>query len=106
MSGEPTHPQASAAAEALDGIDHVLAQKPQKDDETLTVVIKQLCIYRDQLIARNARPGRTGEDRRRLTHANAILTAVLAVQFPLGEIPWDELAKSRDWLQGLMAEAV
>ncbi len=106
MSREGAYAQPPAAVQALAGIDHVLAQQPQKDDETLTEVVKQLCIFRDELIAVSSRPDRTHEDAQRLTHANAILTSVLAIQFPLGEVPWHELAKARDWLAQLTPETL
>ena len=95
----------AAAARALEGVDKVLAQRPHKDDAGLTEVAKQLCVFRDALIARRAEPDSTSEDGRRLGHVNAVLSLVLAVQFPLGEVPWDEFAKGRDWLADLQAGA-
>ena len=34
----------------------------------------------------------------------AVISVVLGVHFPLGDIPWDELEKGRAWLADLVAE--
>ena len=91
-----------AGPQALAGIDAMLAKAPQKDEAGITEAVRQLCILRDRLIAIQARPDHSGEDTRRLNHVNAVISVVLAVQFPLGEIPWHELVKAREWLEELV----
>ena len=83
-----------AGAAALDGLDRVLAGKPEADGQLLSEVAQSLSAYRNQLAAR--------ADRRRLDHVNAVMSIVLAAHFPLGPVPWDEVEKARAWL----AEAV
>ena len=92
-----------AGRDALALIDKVLACKPDKDDGNLSEATEQLCLFRDHLIAAQRRPDHAHEDSRRLTRVNAIISVVLAVHFPLGEIPWDELEKARSWLADLTA---
>jgi hypothetical protein len=38
-------------------------------------------------------------------HLNGVISVVLAGNFPLGDVPWGELDKARDWLRDLV-EAV
>ena len=90
-----------AGRDALADIDKVLAQKPDKDDATLSKATQQLCLFRDRLIEAQRRPDHGHEDSRRLTRVNAIISIVLAVHFPLGDVPWDELEKARSWLADL-----
>jgi hypothetical protein len=81
---------------ALEKIDEVLRKKPEKDDYALTDAMEKLCIWREVLIEQ-ARPGGEAE-RRRLEHANAVLSVVVATQYPAAAIPWEELAAGRRWL--------
>lgn len=83
-------------------IDRVLAARPKKDGHALTEATAALCDYRDELISQ-ARCG-GADERRQLEHLNAVLSMVAAVHFPLGNVPWDELAKARGWLAGLLGE--
>lgn len=83
-------------------IDKALAARPEKDGHALTEATGALCVYREDLIGR-ARSGGP-EDRRRLEHCNAILSIVAAVNFSLGEIPWEELELARGWLVDLLGE--
>ena len=87
---------------ALAHIDEALGDKPQKNDHALSHATMCLAEFRDRLTAEWREKGLSSAQRRQLSHVNAIITVVLGVHFPLGEIPWDELQKARDWL----AEAV
>lgn len=91
-----------AAREGLALIDAVLAARPQKDDHKLSHATEALCTYRDHLIEVADEGG--GRSRERLMHLNAVLSVVAAMHFPLGDIPWDELEKARDWLAGLVVK--
>jgi hypothetical protein len=92
----------SPARDALACIDKVLAERPVKDGRALSEATRKLCVYREALIA-----GATADRGRRrdLDHLNAILSIVTGVHFPLGDVPWDELAKARGWLADLLAAA-
>ena len=92
----------SAGQEGLAAVDKVLAEKPHKDDYILSEAMEQLCLFRDQLIARHDETG-APEDAKRLSHLNAVISVVAGTHFPLGATPWDELEKARGWLAALVA---
>lgn len=94
-----------AGAKALAALDKVLAERPHKDDVSLSETTKQCCIVRDDLIARFRASG-SADDARRLEHLNSVLSVVAALHYPMGETPWDELVKAQGWLVGLLAEPV
>ena len=87
---------------ALQHIDQVLAKRPHKDDHALSQATVCLAEFRDGLVAQWRRAGIGATQRLQLEHVNAVITVVLGIHFPLGDVPWPELEKARDWL----AEAV
>jgi hypothetical protein len=99
-------PEAEAAArEALAKIDQALAERPKKDDYVLSDATQALCTMRDALIADAPAPPPappTDEGDSRLETLNAVLGVVLGVHFPIGPVPWDDLALARGWLAGLL----
>lgn len=88
---------------ALGKIDEVIAKRPEKDDYVLSDATQDLCRYRDTLIEDVRRPRSGARERERLEHVNGVLTVVFGTHFTLGETPWDELSKARDWLAALLA---
>lgn len=86
--------------EGLALIDAVLAARPHKDDHKLSHATQALCDYRDHLIEAAGEGG--GRSREHLMHLNAVLSVVAAMHFPLGDTPWGELEKARDWLADLV----
>jgi len=96
-------PDLSGGGRALALIDQVLGKRPDKDDDALASCARELCVYRDALILRRRAAPTDADARDRLAHVNAILAVVLAVQFPVNAVPWDELAKARSWLAELVA---
>jgi hypothetical protein len=97
-------PDLGGGGRALDLIDRVMAQRPDKDDASLAACAQELCVYRDALLLRQrAAPG-DADARRRLARVNAVLVVVLGVHFPIDAVPWDELAKARTWLADLWAQ--
>ena len=93
-------PAVERAREALGLLDEVLASRPHKDDHKLSHATLALCEYRDTLI--NSGPPTGAPERQRLGHVNAVLSVIAAMHFPLGELPWEELEKARDWLAALV----
>ncbi|GJE41537.1 hypothetical protein [Methylobacterium soli] len=87
---------------ALAALDRVLAQRPQKDDHGFSQATQCLSAFRDELIGAHRRQACTREQ---LVHLNGVISVVLAGHFPLGDVPWGELDKARDWLKALV-EAV
>lgn len=98
-------PAEGPGRQALAAIDAALAGKPRKNDQAFTDAVAQLCVLRQRMTERARTEGATAAGRRRLEHLNSVLTVVLAGHFPLGSIPWDEVAKARGWLVELLADA-
>lgn len=82
-------------------VDKALAARPRADGHTLSAASHALSAARDEMTLRQRETGATPESRRRLEHVNAAISVVLGAHFPLGEVPWQELEKVRDWLAGL-----
>ena len=83
---------------ALQHIDTVLAERPKKNDHELSHATMCLAEFRDRLVAEWRASGITAQQRKQLAHVNSVMTVVLGIHFPLGDIPWPELEKARDWL--------
>jgi hypothetical protein len=97
-------PDLSGGGRALALIDQVLGKRPDKDDAALAAGARDLCVYRDALILRQRAASTDADARQRLSHVNAVLAVVLAVEFPIDAVPWDELEKARTWLADLVAK--
>jgi hypothetical protein len=95
-------PIETQARGALAAVDKALAEKPHKEGHTFSAAAQSLCMVRDSLGARDK-----GDPLRRrwLGHINAVISVVLAGHFPLGSVPWEEIAKARDWLAEFVADA-
>jgi hypothetical protein len=96
---------AGTARAALAEVDRALAAKPRADGHALSAAAHNLSLLRDSIAVRQRELGPTPDSRRHLEHVNAVISVVLGVHFPLGDLPWDELAKARDWLARLADEA-
>jgi formate dehydrogenase major subunit len=81
----------------LEAIDKLLAEKPEKVGHDFSEATQRLCAWRDDLAAR-WRQTHADEDRRKLDRVNAAISVVVGGQFPLGPVPWAEIAKVRDKL--------
>ena len=92
---------------ALEHIDAVLRSKPDKDDHALSHATMCLSAFRNQIVAEWREQGLSAARYKQLQHVNAVITIVLAIHFPLGEVPWAELQHARDWLADILqGEAV
>jgi hypothetical protein len=90
------------AKDALAAVEKALAEKPHKEGHTFSAAARSLCVVRDSLSAREKDdPLR----RQWLGHINAVISVILAGHFPLGSVPWGEIAKARDWLADFAAAA-
>ncbi|WP_419728238.1 hypothetical protein [Lichenicola sp.] len=90
-------------AEAVALLDTALAAAPKRDGASLSRAVVLLSALRDEMAARDGR--RTPESRDRLVRLNGILSAILAVHFPLGDPPWEELRNAKTWLGELEGTA-
>jgi hypothetical protein len=95
---------AETARTALAELDKALAAKPRVDGHTLSAAAHHLSLLRDSIAVRQRDAGPNPDSRRRLEHVNAVISVVLGVHFPLGNVPWDELEKARGWLAKLADE--
>ncbi len=89
--------EANPGRAALDQVDRALAARPIRDGLALTAAVQGLAALRDDVIARHRRDGGT-RWRTTLERVNAVISVVMAAEFPLGEMPWAELEHARDWL--------
>ena len=96
----------SEAQASLEALDKCIADKPHKVGHDFTAATKHLCAYRDELIARHRAAGDEGahQVRAELERVNAVISTVLAGQFPLGPIPWDEIETARAQLAEIVAD--
>jgi phosphohistidine phosphatase SixA len=89
-----------AARDALTHLERVIAEAPVKDGPALAAALRSLGACRDGIVASH-RHRATELTRTLLDHVNAAISSVLAAQFPIGEVPWDELNKAHGWLRGV-----
>ena len=92
----------SVARECRDGVaalDHVLEHRPDHVHDTIADATRCLARLRDRLIeaARERHP-----DAPLLAHANALLSLLVASEFPLVGVRWTRLKMARDELQALL----
>jgi hypothetical protein len=84
---------------ALEHLDKVLGDRPEKNGHELSAALRCLAEFRDAFIAARRREPLKAYDAL-IESINGVISSVLAAQFPLGDIQWDELVKARDWLSG------
>ncbi len=92
---------ADPGRDALARIDEVLAAKPAKDGHGLDAALERLCAFRDALRA-EPRRGAPEADAHAFDTLNAVISVVMGARFPLGEVPWQDLAAARGWLADLL----
>lgn len=91
-----------AALAAIDSLDRLLAERPNRAGEDFSEATRRLAAYRDELIA-EVRRTTDDRDRLRLRQLNGVISAVMSGHFPLGDIPWPMLEKARALLSDVAA---
>ena len=91
-------------ARAIELIDAALAVRPEKDDAKLSEAVDAICAYRQTMIARRDAGDWNSDAESELGTLNGVLSLVLATQFPLGDVRWDELEGARGALAELVAK--
>ena len=98
-------PESGAGRAALADLDRALAARPGRDEEALVSAVQNLAAFRDHFVeSHRSEPG--GRWRATLERVNAVLSVVLAAEFPLGEVPWGEVEKARQWLDDVTSEHI
>ncbi|WP_119422576.1 hypothetical protein [Desertibaculum subflavum] len=85
------------AEDALAALDRVLQERPKAGALPFGEAVRRVAVYRDALIAK-AREGGETAGRHMLLRANAVLSAVVAGNFPIGEVDWNSLKAAREEL--------
>jgi hypothetical protein len=93
---------AEHAVKALQAIDRLLAERPEKVGHDFSEATRRLCAWRDGLVQR-WRQTRGEDDGLELERVNAAISVVVGGQFPLGHVPWREIEKVRNDLAALSA---
>jgi formate dehydrogenase major subunit len=88
---------------ALMAIDQLLADRPDKVGHDFSEATRNLVAWRDAL-AQRWRRSAAEEDRRALERLNAGLSVILGGQFPVGQVPWPEIQRTRQDLGELAGE--
>jgi len=86
---------------ALRMIDKLLAERPEKVGHDFSEATRCLTAFRDSLISRFRETG-AADDQKTLAKVNAVLAVIVGGHFPLGNIPWNLIEKSRDELAGVV----
>ncbi len=89
--------------DALQRLDRAMAARPGRDGHAFSQAVNRLATFRDQVIAAHGQPG-GARYRTTLDRINAVISVILAAEFPIGEIPWDEVEKARSWLVDVVGD--
>ena len=89
--------------DALRHLDQAIAARPVRDGHALSEAVSRLATFRDTVIAAHRREGGS-RYRTTLDRINAVLSVMLAAEFPIGEIPWEEVDKARSWLVDVVGD--
>lgn len=87
---------------ALEKIDELLRERPQRIGHDFSDAVRCLAAYRDSL-ARAWRETGGAPGRDRLARVNAVLSVLVGGHFPLGPVPWDLIEKARRQLADVLA---
>ena len=86
---------------ALQAIDRLLADRPDKVGHDFSEATRRLTAFRDDLVEA-WRASRGEEDRKRMALANSVLSVIVGGHYPLGGIPWQHIENARKALVTLV----
>lgn len=90
--------------DALRAIDKVLSDKPKKIGHDFSEALRRLTGFREQVIAQYRAGPPDDAARERLARLNAVITVIVAGEYPLGKLPWPHVEKARDSFAALLQE--
>jgi hypothetical protein len=89
--------------EAIAAIDRLLADSPDKVGHDFSAATRCLASWRDALV-QHRRDLSAGGDHQALERVNAAISVILGGEFPLGKVPWPEIARVRQQLRELLRD--
>ena len=87
---------------ALEAVEKLLREKPEKNGQSFSDAISKLVLLRDHYIAGQRAGATDAQSRKQLGQVNGILSAVIAGNYPLGRVPWHQVEKAREALALVM----
>ena len=100
----PESEGSKAAREAKRWLDKILAEKPEKNGHDFSEAVRCVAAFRDDLFAEHRNQGASPELSPQLARLNAVISAVLGGQYPVGPIPWKHVEAAHDSYLKLMDE--
>jgi len=90
-----------AGARALQLVDKLLAEKPDKVGHDFSEATHCLTAFRDELIDA-WRVSRTDRARACMRKVNSVLSVIVGGHYPRGDIPWEHIKAAREELAKLV----
>ena len=92
------------ARQAKRMLDKIVAEKPDKNGHDFSQAVRCLAAFRDAFLAGHRANGTTPETHAQLARLNAVISAVVGGQYPVGPIPWKHIEAAHDSYQKLLSE--
>jgi hypothetical protein len=90
--------------DGVDKLDHLLRNHPAETADELTEAVRCAVALRDRMIERRRRGGSDPRRDARLRQVNAVISAIVAGEFPLTGIRWQRIEGARDLLRKVLRE--
>jgi hypothetical protein len=89
---------------AVEKLDYLLRNHPAEMAEELSDAVRCVVAVRDSIIEHRDRAGRTALNDSQLQRVNAVVSAIVAGEFPLMGVRWKRIEGARDLLRKVLAE--
>jgi hypothetical protein len=90
--------------EAIAKLDYLLRNHPAEMAEELGDAVRCVVALRDSIIEHRDRASRTPKTDLHLQRVNAVISAIVAGEFPLMGVRWKRIEGARDLLKQVLAE--
>ncbi|MFZ3237151.1 MAG: hypothetical protein WA184_17500 [Stellaceae bacterium] len=94
----------SHCREAVAKLDYLLRNHPAETADELTDAVRCSVALRDRMIERRRQGDHNPAHEQRLRQVNAVISAIVAGEFPLMGIRWQRIKGARDLLKKVLAE--